>query len=227
VNTILLGGVAGAYCSGPSSKCKTSSSFGGLNPECAPWSYRPGITIRDNYVSQNGRVGVSFTGGNNETLCEPGTGTQVHNNHVEVRANTTAITVDGVNVAQGSDTNENRGYMKQGYCSNITFNTGHIYRQIAGLGPYPTVDGEGILQQSENGGSGYGDLIMYNDLSGGSSGYVMNYDLPWTNATTFIGNIVNADQSIGVELQHADIIGKPGLICKNNTPPATVGKNPC
>lgn len=115
--------------------------------------------------------------------------------------------------------------MKQGYCSNITGNTGHINRQISGLGPYPTVDGEGILQQSENGGWGFGDVIVNNDLSGGDSGYIANWNLAWTNATTFIGNTVNPDQFIGVVLMKTDVIGKPGLICKDNTPPATISAN--
>lgn len=222
VNTELLGGVAGHYGS-PNGPCHTSSSFGGLYPQCAPWNYRTGITIRDNYAAQNGRVGISFTGGaDSAPTCTPGNGTLVLNNHVEVRANTTALTVDGVNVAGGSDTNENRGYMKQGYCSNITGNTGHIHRQTAGLGPYETVDGEGILQQSENGGWGYGDVIVGNDLSGGTSGYIANWDLAWSNATTFIGNTVNPDQMIGVVLMNSDVIGTPGLVCKGNTPPAVI-----
>jgi hypothetical protein len=56
----------------------------------------------------------------------------------------------------GSDTNENRGYMLSGFCSNVTGNSGHINRQKAGTTPYETVDGEGILHQSENGNAGYG-----------------------------------------------------------------------
>jgi hypothetical protein len=148
-----------------------------------------------------------------------------------VKAGTTALTVECISVAGGSDTKENRGYMKQGYCSNITSNTGHINRQNAGTGPYQSVDREGILQQSENGGAAYGDLIINNDLSGGDSGYIANWDLAWTNATSFTGNKVNPDQLIGVELQNSDTIGTPGLICKDYSPPATVSsvktKNKC
>ena len=33
--------------------------------------------IRDNYVAQNGRVGISWTGGADAAMCTPGNGTQV------------------------------------------------------------------------------------------------------------------------------------------------------
>ena len=172
VNSILLGAVAGAYAKGAGSKCGTPSAFGGLFPACAPWNFRAGITIRDNYVAQNGRVGISFTGGADAAMCAPGSGTQVLNNHVEVKTGTTCYTVNGDKEAGGSDTNENRCFMNSGYCSNITGNTGHSNRQKAGSTPYETVDGEGILHQSENGNNAYGDLYVNNDLSGGGSGYI-------------------------------------------------------
>ena len=62
--------------------------------------------------------------------------------------------------------------MLSGYCNNVTSNSGHIYRQLAGSSGYETVDGEGILHQSQNGNPGYGDWIVNNDLSGGESGYI-------------------------------------------------------
>ena len=227
MNTILLGAVASAYCKGPGSKCGTPNAFAGLYPSCAPWNFRKGIVIRDNYVAQNGRVGISFTGGADAAMCAPGSGTQVLNNHVEVKAGTTCYTINGDKGVGGADTNENRGYMNSGYCSNMTGNTGHINRQKAGATPYETVDGEGILHQSENGNSAYGDLYVGNDLSGGSSGYVGVWDLPWVNYTSFIGNTVNPDQQIGViSIQGTDQVGA-GVHCSGNTPPAVLGKKPC
>jgi hypothetical protein len=221
VNSILLGAVAGAYCKGAGSKCGTPSAFGGLSPACAPWNFRGGIAIRDNFVAQNGRVGISWSGGNDaQALCTPGNGTLVLNNHVEVRANTTCWTVDGSRAPRGSDTNENRGYMLSGYCSNVTGNSGHVYRQLIPNTPYETVDGEGILHQSENGNWGYGDVIVGNDLSGGASGYIAGgWDLLWQNETTMVNNKVNGDQFIGAVLMNADVIG-PGWHCSGNSPPA-------
>lgn len=199
VNTILLGAVASNYCKGPGSPCGTPSAFGGLSPHCAPWNFRAGLVIRDNWLAQNGRVGVSWTGGEDgKDVCTQGNGTLVYNNHVEVKAGTTCYTVDGSKEAGGSDTNENRGFMLSGYCSNVTGNTAHVNRQMAGDTPYETVDGEGLLHQAENGNVGYGDWIVGNDFSGGSSGYIGNWDLQTTKNTFWSDNVVNPDQFIGV-----------------------------
>ena len=110
VNTVLLGAVASNYCKGPGSKCGTASAFGGLSPACAPFNFRTGLEIRDNYVHQNGRVGISWTGGADAApTCQQGSATQVVNNHVEVQAGTTCYYISGDRVPGGSDTNENRG----------------------------------------------------------------------------------------------------------------------
>lgn len=227
VNTILLGAVAGSYAHGPGSKCGTPNAFAGLFPACAPWNFRSGIVIRDNYVAQNGRVGISWTGGADTEMCTPGNGTLVLNNHVEVKAGSTCWTVNGDDDTGGADTNENRGYMNSGYCSNITSNSGRVNRQKAGSTPYETVDGEGILHQSENGNDAFGDYYVNNDLSGGESGYMGIWDLPTVNYTYFFGNTVNADQQIGViSIQNNDKVG-PEVHCSGNTPPAVLGKNLC
>lgn len=231
VNSILLGGVASSYCKGSGSKCGDSSAFGGLFPECAPFNFRTGLVIRDNWVAQNGRIGISWSGGADEKQCTvPGSGTLVLNNHVEVKANTTCYSIDGKNAPRGSDTNENRGFDLSGHCSNVTSNSGHINRQTVAHTPYETVDGEGILHQSENGNWGFGDVFVSNDLSGGSSGYIAAWDLLWSNSTTMIGNKVNPDQFIGVVLLNNDVIG-PDWHCNDNNPPAVFkfksGDQPC
>ena len=59
----------------------------------APWYFRHGLVIRDNFVSQNGRVGVCWSG--SEDGKTVGSGTQVYKNHVEVAAGTTCWSVDG------------------------------------------------------------------------------------------------------------------------------------
>ena len=219
VNSILLGAVAGSYCKGPGSKCGTPSAFGGLSPSCAPWNFAEGLVIRDNFVAQNGRVGISWSGGAGAALCSPGNGTLVLNNHVEVRSNTTCWTVDGHSAPRGSDTNENRGFMLSGYCSNATGNSAHVNRQRIPGTSYETVDGEGILHQSENGNWAYGDVVVGNDMRGGESGYIAAWDLQWANETTMVGNSVNPDQFIGVVLMNNDVIG-PGWRCEGNSPPA-------
>jgi hypothetical protein len=220
-----MGAVASSYCKGEGSKCGTPSAFGGLSPPCAPWNFRSGIVIRDNFVAQNGRVGISFTGGEDATAaCTQGNGTLVLNNHVEVRAGTTCWTVNGDTQPGGSDTNENRGFMLSGYCSNVTGNSAHVNRQHSGSpSGYDTVDGEGILHQAENGNAGFGDVFVGNDLTGGTSGYLAAWDLATTRNTHWEGNTVNSDQFIGVVCLGDDRADAAlGNTCRNNTPTATL-----
>ena len=171
VNQIMLGGVIGKYSNGH--QCPPDP--GKLTPSCAPWYFRQGIVIRNNYVYMNGRVGVSWSGGGDgKTL---GSGTQLYNNHVEVASGSTCWSIDGVRKATGHDTNENRGYNQEGYANNLTMNTGHINRQKAADSGYQTVDGEGILHQAASGNDGLRNLWYKNDLSGGSTGYLVYYKL--------------------------------------------------
>lgn len=170
VNQILLGGVIGKYMG---NQCPPQP--GTLTPSCAPWYFRRGLIIRDNYVYMNGRVGISWSGGGDGKTV--GSGTLVYNNHVEVAAGTTCWTLDGKKKMKGYDTNENRGYDQKGYENNVTMNTGHINRQKAADTSYMTVDGEGILMQAIGGNDGLRNLWYKNNLLGGSTGYIVYYKL--------------------------------------------------
>ena len=77
----------------------------------------------------------------------------------------------------GHDTNENRGYDQKGYENNVTMNTGHINRQKAADSNYLSVDGEGILMQAVAGNDGLRNLWYKNDLTGGTTGYIVYYKL--------------------------------------------------
>ena len=58
------------------------NDWGTLMPSCFPWNFRHGLVIRDNYVYQDGRVGISWSRiGDGKTV---GSGTLVYNNYVEV-----------------------------------------------------------------------------------------------------------------------------------------------
>merc|ERR1711871_873740 len=86
------------------------------------WSHGAGtapttnVTIADNYVHRNGRVGVIWA--SNDGLgavpvrgggsALQGSGVAVVRNHVETLGGTTCWSVDGVKLAHGSTTNENR-----------------------------------------------------------------------------------------------------------------------
>lgn len=116
VNQILYGGVLPKTSGGPSK----------ATPENSPYYFKCNVTIRDNYVFLNGRVGISRSGsGDGKTI---GSGPQIISNRVEIAADTTCYSVDGKKPATGADTNENRGFNQQGYESNVTSNTGHINR---------------------------------------------------------------------------------------------------
>lgn len=171
MNQILLGGVIGKYSTGH----PCPSGPGTLTPSCAPWYFRRGLVIRNNYVYMNGRVGVSWSGGGDGKTV--GSGTQLYDNHVEVASGTTCWSVTGKKKCTGHDTNENRGYNQQGFANNLTMNTGHINRQKAADSGYLTVDGEGILHQAANGNDGLRNLWYKNDLGGGSTGYLVYYKL--------------------------------------------------
>ena len=151
--------------------------WGTMTSSCFPWNFRHGLVIRDNYVYQNGRVGVSWSGmGDGKTI---GSGTVIYNNHVEMAAGTTCWSHDGVKKMTGHDTNENRGYDQKGYGSKMTLNTRHINRQKAANTPYLTVDGEGVLQQSEKGNDGLHNLWYKNNLYGGSTGFYNPYNVEY------------------------------------------------
>jgi hypothetical protein len=220
VGRVLLGAVLGAS-NNPGGACP--SEWGTITPACMPWLFPTGVTIRDNYVYQNGRVGVSFASGlpaNESTTI--GAGAQVTNNHVEVAAGTVCWTVRGTSFSTGSDTNENRGYDKAGYGANITFNTGHINSQHASNTPYMTVDGEGILQQPGQNSAGLYDSFHSNDLSGsGSAASIWYYNLPNAAHGVLLNNTAGNPSVafIGV-LMIASYDTASGFTASGNTPAA-------
>jgi hypothetical protein len=178
-------------------------------------------SIHGNYVFQNGRVGVQWASAPADLGAPPGTGGfAVVGNHVEVAANTTCYSVDGVSVATGSDTNENRGYDQSGPGGSLVANnTGHIHRQRAGTSGYDTVDGEGVLQQTQDGLTAVGNVWSGNDLSGGSSGYMNFYNIHNITGNVVTGNTVNADQTIGVADCRGCVVA--GNVCAGNSQPCT------
>lgn len=186
VNQVLLGGVVGKTSGGP---CKA-------NPQNSPYYFRKGLAIRDNYVFQNGRVGISWSGGDNGSTI--GGGSQVVNNHVEVAQGTTCYSVSGKKETSGHDTNENRGYNQQGYGTNFTGNSAHVYRQKAGSSSYLTVDGEGLLHQCSAGNEAYRNIWRNNDFTGGSDGYMGFYGLGTVVDNIVEGNRVNSNEKIGI-----------------------------
>jgi len=203
VNQILYGGVLGHTSGGP---CKAT-------PQNSPFYFSQSLSIRDNYVFMNGRVGISWSGGGDGKTV--GSGTEIYHNHVEVASGTTCYSVNGVHPATGHDTNENRGFNQEGYGSNVTANTGHINRQKTNSS-YLTVDGEGILHQCAAGTDAYRNLWDHNDMRGGESGYMMYYKLTHVVDNILTNNKVNSNEHIGTIDNSGDVV--KGNHCSGNSP---------
>ena len=218
VNRILYGGVLDKTSGGP---CLPT-------PKNSPYFFASGVVIRGNYVYQNGRVGISWSGGDgqseqdNEDNVEQGLGAQVYNNHVEIASGTYCYSVTGTKATTGTDTNENRGYDDGGFGNNVTFNTGHINNQcvppVSEHCKYQTVDGGGILHQCSGNSNGLRNNWVNNDLSGGSRGPMFYYKLYETDNNILMNNI--AVQAIGgvFDANHDE---HHGNVCKNNNPKCT------
>eukprot|EP00039_Didymoeca_costata_P014950 m.247131 g.247131 ORF g.247131 m.247131 type:complete len:498 (-) comp16125_c1_seq20:41-1534(-) len=203
------------------------------------------VSIYGNYVHQNGRVGVMWQSNDGMTAGQQfhydgtpvtqGSGVLVMLNHVEVEKGTTLWTVTGTKVAKGSDTNENRGYDQSGRSALLansgTYfakNTGNINRQIVPggdckPGTYETTDGEGILQQIQDGQVAERNIWEDNDLSFGEAGPMALYALHAVMDMTITGNKVNSKEIIGIiggGSTPKNGTGISNLKCSGNTPPA-------
>ena len=171
---------------------------GHFSPETFPWMFRRGLVIRDNYVYVNGQVGISWSGmGDGVTR---GSGTQVIENHVEVKAGDVLYTVTGSEIACGSSTNENRGYEMVGWESRVERNTGRINRQRIVNQLFHSNDGEGILQYQDvpDTSVARGNVWDGNDLSGGESGSIVYWNMSEVSNVTISNNAARPGQALGI-----------------------------
>eukprot|EP00041_Stephanoeca_diplocostata_P009906 m.156636 g.156636 ORF g.156636 m.156636 type:complete len:494 (+) comp17943_c0_seq2:76-1557(+) len=228
----------------PASPCTMSTDFPYDNRYGIRHNSNGGVTanvsIVGNWVYQNGRVGVMWYSndglgaarGNSLTKSpsRQGLGVAVMYNHVEVAAGTVCWTVEGTKLARGSDTNENRGYNQAGSGSFIAYNTGNVNRQRTPsgcnqAGSYETTDGEGILQQIQDGAAAERDMWIDNDLSAGSAGPLMLYALHSIADLTIEGNTAGAGGTLQIGIVAGGSTPKNGtavanLVCKDNKPAA-------
>lgn len=99
-------------------------------------------------------------------------------------------------------------------------NTGHIHRQsLPTTARYLTVDGEGVLQQTQDGLSAVGNLWEGNDLTGGSSGFMLLWDLKNITRNVITGNSVLANMSVGVWDCRGCVV--TDNVCSGNSVPCT------
>lgn len=207
----------------------------GRTPDCCPAAFPIGVVVRDNYVFQNGRVGIQWSGSGDG--MNRGSGAQVFNNHVTVRPNTTCWSIDGYFLMTGADTNENRCYDAGGWESNVTSNTGWCSHQSVTNSKFMTVDGEGILWQLYDNVNGLRNVVANNDLSvtwpgypsygqPGTTGFISFYNLLLVQNNTMTGNRVIPSEYVGAEIGSYSKVGvNSGNVCSNNQP-TCVNMNP-
>lgn len=163
-----------------------------------------------------------------------GQGIVVYGNHVEVEKDSVLWSVTGTTLSHGASTNENRGYDQSGSSATdpnsgtwFENNTGAIHRQITPdgckAGTYLTTDGEGLLQQIQDGQVAERNIWRDNDFTFGSSGYMGLYALHAVLDMEITGNKVLPSEKIGLISGGStpkNGTGLTGLHCSGNAPPA-------
>jgi hypothetical protein len=113
-------------------------------PDTEPSLFRPGVTVRDNWIYHTMRVG----------LAAAGEGLVIQDNQIVDKANKQWWTnPTGLQAPKGSVTLENRAIDWSGWQVKITGNKYEVYRHKVGDTGYLSVDGEGILIQECCGGT--------------------------------------------------------------------------
>lgn len=166
-------------------------------PESDPHLFRPGIVVADNYVFVSGRVGI-HVGGN---------GAQILRNFIQGER-AVRNTVNGIQLARGSDTNEHRAIDIAGWNYRIEDNEFYDFRNQLENSRYPLTDGEGILQQESSGSEARGGLIRNNR----GNAYIGIYKIGVASGITIAHNRLSGDADI---LLTADRNNGPGLAQNN------------
>ena len=189
-------------------------------------------TVLGNYVANCGRVAFNLASGCTGSSPELGDGLQVIDNHSEHCDNATCWTVDGVNLARGSDTNENRNIDITGYCASIVNNTAHVYKQNVPFTKYQTVDGECILAQTEANSHALAHRWTGNDCSHPASasslasGPIFFYKMVDVKGCEITGNTNDAGQFLGAVFDSTHD-GWENNVCEGNSQPCKCGTGPC
>lgn len=229
-NKLLYGAVAsaavnaGGACGG--------AGWGSLDPTCAPYMFPRNASVVGNYVANCGRVAFNLASGCTGSSPALGDGLFVIDNHSEHCDNSTCWTVDGVNLARGSDTNENRNIDISGYCASIVNNSAHVYKQGVPYTNYQTVDGECILAQTEANSHALAHRWTGNDCShpvGSSalaSGPIFFYKMVDVRGSEITGNTNDAGQYLGAVFDSTHN-GWENNVCTGNSQPCKCGTGPC
>jgi hypothetical protein len=144
----------------------------------------------------------------------------------------TSVTVDGVDIARGSDTNENRNIDISGYCASIVNNSAHVFRQYVPGTKYMTVDGECVLAQTEANSFALAHRWTGNDCthpagsSALASGPIFFYKMVDVEGSVVTGNANDAGEYMGAVFD-ATHDGWKNNVCKGNSQPCKCGSAAC
>ncbi len=171
-----------------------SSGTLGAAPYQAPSLFRPGVTIRDNWVYTTMRVGYHTSGyglviKDNIKKDLPGKSWWLHPNGNETVGN--------------SNTLENRGIDFAGSDILIEGNDLQVQRHLLRTGPYMSVDGEGILLQECCGGTTMENVVIRDNSA---NAYIGLYKIPYLRDIEVTGNTLTGAGFIFVQ---ADTNGSP------------------
>jgi len=156
-----------------------SGSVWGAAPWETPGLFRPGVTVRDNWVYSTMRVGYHLSG----------YGLKVLGNVKRDRPNKNMwIHPAGKTSVQGAQTFENRGLDISGSSILVEGNDFEVERHRVNGSKYFSTDGEGILVQECCGGTTLDDIVIRNNTV---SAYIGIYKMPYTRNIEITGNTLS------------------------------------
>jgi hypothetical protein len=175
-----------------------------------PGLFRPGITVRDNWVYHTMRVAISASGD----------GLVIQDNEIrDERGKAWWTDPTGLREPRGAVTLENRAIDWSGANVIVEGNQYEVYRHKVRDTGYLSVDGEGILIQECCGGTTVDGAVIRNNQG---NTYIGLYKIPSIKNVEIVGNRVRAEMSdIALIYVNADTNNAPGSMenvkVKNNT----------
>ncbi|MDJ1182771.1 right-handed parallel beta-helix repeat-containing protein [Roseofilum casamattae] len=162
-----------------------SGEFGfAETPETQPGLFRPGITIRDNWIYHTMRVAIHAAG----------EGLAIQDNQIRDRPKKQVwVHPTGLKQPKNNNTYENRGIDWSGHHVTISSNDYEVYRHQIMNNNYWSVDGEGILIQECCGGTSVNGVRIENNRG---NAYIGIYKIPNLNNVLIRNNQI-ASPSFG------------------------------
>jgi hypothetical protein len=164
----------------------SSGSVWGAAPFENPQVFRPGTTLRDNWVYTTMRVGYHTSGWGLKVL---------NNIKKDLAGKRWWIHPTGLTTVSGAQTLENRGLDISGSQILVDGNDLEVYRHFVNDSSYQSTDGEGILVQECCGGTTLDDIFITNNVV---NAYIGIYKMPYTRDITISGNTISGQGYIMV-----------------------------